>query len=227
MEYKSLEFKSESVDMKARTFEGYASTWDLDQTNDVIHKGAFTKTIKEGMPSNRIKVLWQHGEPLGKPLEMLEDSTGLWVKGYISKTSLGDDALELMKDRVVDRMSIGFSIPQTKSSYDDDGIRNIFEVKLYEFSPVTFPANENAFIKSVATFNEQLLIANSKGFHITDSNELSVMFNELKALMANAPDNSTHESAPDKSTHADIKAIADECKSSLKSLGDFAKTLNK
>ena len=217
MEYKSLEFKAESVDMKARTFEGYASTWDIDQTKDVIHKGAFTKTIKEGFSSNRIKVLWQHYEPLGLPLEMHEDSTGLWVKGYVSKTTLGDDALELMKDKVVDRMSIGFSIPQNKSNFDDEGVRNIFEVKLYEFSPVTFPANENAFIKSIATFNEQAIIAKSKGLHVTDSKELSYLLDSLKALMQ------TNEPLID--THNEAKPLIDGCIATLKSLGDFAKNL--
>ena len=219
MEYKSIEFKAESVDMRARTFEGYASTWDIDQTNDTINKCACTKTITEGMPSNRIKVLWQHGEPLGLPLEMHEDSTGLWVKGYVSKTTLGNDALELMKDKVVDRMSIGFSIPQNKSSYDDVGVRNIFEVKLFEFSPVTFPANENAFIKSMATLSEQVIIAKSKGLHVTDSKELSYLLDSLKALMQ------TNE--PLINTHNEAKPLIDECLISLKSLGDFAKSLNK
>jgi len=217
MEYKSLEFKAESVDMKARTFEGYASTWDIDQTKDVIHKGAFTKTIKEGFSSNRIKVLWQHYEPLGLPLEMHEDSTGLWVKGYVSKTTLGDDALELMKDKVVDRMSIGFSIPQNKSNFDDEGVRNIFEVKLYEFSPVTFPANENAFIKSLCTLDEQLIIAKSKGMHITDSDELSRMMANLKALI------DTKE--PILITPKDDKPRYEYAMSIIKSLGDTVRNI--
>jgi HK97 family phage prohead protease len=217
MEYKSLEFKAESVNIGARTFEGYASTWDIDQTNDIIHQGAFTKTIKEGMPANKIKVLWQHDQPLGLPLEMHEDSTGLYVKGYVSKTSLGDDALTLMSDKVVNRMSIGFSIPQNKSNYDDQGVRNIFETKLFEFSPVTFPANENAFIKSMATFNEQAMIAKTKGLHVTDSNELKHLLDSLKALMQ------TDE--PLINTHNEAKPLIDECTMALKSLGDFAKTI--
>ena len=47
------------------------------------------------------KVLWQHAQPIGIPVEMREDAKGLWVKVRVSKTALGDEALELMRDSVV------------------------------------------------------------------------------------------------------------------------------
>lgn len=145
---KALEFKA-AVDVEARTFEGYASTFgNVDQVGDIITPGAFAKTIQERFPKGDIKILWQHYEPLGMPIEIREDERGLYVKGRISKTALGDDALELMRDGVVNRMSIGFTI--VKADYDDQtGNRIIREVKLWEFSPVTFPANEQAVITAV------------------------------------------------------------------------------
>ena len=108
MEYKALQFKSDDVNMSSRTFAGYASTWDEDLGGDIISKGAFNKTMER---KDRIKVLWQHNEPIGKSLNMGTDSKGLFVEGQISKTRLGDEAIELMKDGVIDQMSIGFSIP--------------------------------------------------------------------------------------------------------------------
>jgi len=145
---KALEFKA-AVNLEERTFEGYASTFgNVDQVGDIIMQGAFTKTIQERFPKGDIKILWQHYEPLGMPIEIREDENGLYVKGRISKTALGDDALELMRDGVVNRMSIGFSI--VKADFDDQtGNRIIREVKLWEFSPVTFPANEQAVITAV------------------------------------------------------------------------------
>ena len=145
---KALEFKA-AVNVEERTFEGYASTFgNVDQVGDIIMPGAFSKTIQERFPRGDIKILWQHYEPLGMPLEIREDEKGLYVKGRISKTALGDDALELMRDGVVNRMSIGFTI--VKADYDDQtGYRIIREVKLWEFSPVTFPANEQAVITAV------------------------------------------------------------------------------
>ena len=216
MEFKSNILKQGTIDMSSRTFEGYASTWDEDQVGDIIHQGAFKKSIIEGLPANRIKVLWQHDQPLGMPVEMSENDHGLYVKGKISRTRLGDEALELMRDGVVDRMSIGFSIPAGKSFFDEAGRRNITEVKLMEFSPVTFPANESAVITSVKSLSEQILIAKSKGLVVNDSAELCKMLTELKALLeVNEPlqDTRINEAEP----------LITECKDILHNLGDFAR----
>jgi uncharacterized protein len=180
MELKNYEIKESLIDMDARTFEGYASTWDVDQTGDIIHSGAFAKSIQEGFPAKRIKILWQHNQPLGMPLEMREDSNGLYVKGKVSKTALGDEALELMRDGVVDRMSIGFMIPKGKADYDENGTRHIREVKLLEFSPVTFPANEAAVITGVKMINDAL----HNGAHIEDISSLVKAIDDLKTLIA-------------------------------------------
>ena len=180
MEFKALEFKNSDVDLDARTFKGYAATWDKDQVNDIIQKGAFTKTLQER--ASRVKILWQHNEPLGMPSLMREDEKGLYVEGKISKTRLGDEALELMRDGVVDQMSIGFSVPQGKSEYSgNDDARIIKEVKLYEFSPVTFPANENAFITSVKSLREQLQVGGN--LSPDQIKELSIQLDEMKALL--------------------------------------------
>ena len=151
METKVLKFEVKA-NTSQRRIEGYASTWDRDQIDDIIHHGAFAKTIRERGPkgANRIKVLWQHVEAMGIPLHMEEDSTGLFTDSKISKTRIGDEALELISDGVVDSMSIGFDIPAGKAEYRDDGwTRDIHEVKLLEYSPVTFACNEAALIQAV------------------------------------------------------------------------------
>jgi HK97 family phage prohead protease len=213
MELKSYELKESAVDLDQRTFEGYASTWDKDQVGDVIHQGAFIKSISEAFPAKRVKVLWQHSEPLGMPLEMREDGFGLYVKGKVSKTRLGDEALELMRDGVVDRMSIGFMIPQGKSDYDENGVRHIREVKLMEFSPVTFPANEAAIITGVKAIEDAL----QHGAQITDYPAFIKRLDNLRALLNKSqPENSTvdGEQPPE----------VDEVKALLLSLGSFART---
>lgn len=183
MDFKSVDFKADSVDMDERTFEGYAATWDLDQGGDIILPGAFKKTLAER--SDRVKVLWQHSNAIGRPLAMSEDSVGLKVRGRISKTALGDEALELMRDGVVDQMSIGYSVPEGKSDYNEAGVRTIREVKLYEFSPVTFPMNEAAIITGVKSVRDAL----SRRQHFTDNDlkQLSDMVEELSALLTGEP----------------------------------------
>lgn len=219
MEFKSVELKETAIDMSARTIEGYAATWDLDKANDIINKGAFTKTIDEGFKNGRIKMLWQHDAPLGMPSEMLEDDRGLYVKGKVSRTQLGDEALELMRDGVVDRMSIGFSIPQNKAGYNDEGIRIISEVKLFEFSPVTFPANEAAHILAVKSLHEQLIIAKSKGINPSDVKEFSRMLCELKTLV--------NIEEPIAITLEKDKPLYDDTLSIIKSMSGIAQILNK
>lgn len=210
MELKAYELKDSSIDMDERTFKGYASTWDEDKVGDVIHQGAFIKSINEGFPAGRIKVLWQHNEPLGMPTEMREDNYGLYVKGKISKTRLGDEALELMRDGVVDRMSIGFMIPQGKADYDEDGVRHIREVKLMEFSPVTFPANEAAIITGVKNIEQALEFA-----QVSDYPALIKRLDNLKALIEQKQPPSTVEPVE--------PPELDEMKSLIESLSSFAR----
>ncbi len=151
----SFEYKANS---EKRTFEGYASTWDIDLGQDQIEKGAFKKTIAERFPKNDIKILWQHdyNKPIGLPVSMVEDSKGLYIVGKVSNTTLGNEALELMNDKVVDKMSIGYDVVKDDIS-EDGSIRYLKELVLYEFSPVTFPMNTGADILSVKTHFNSLI----------------------------------------------------------------------
>lgn len=181
-----FDFDVKNDQTAGRMFTGYASTFDVDLGGDMIMQGAFKKTLAER--SDRVKILWQHSDPIGKPLRMIEDNKGLYVEGKISRTRLGDEALELMKDGVVDQMSIGFSIPAGKSDRDENGLRIIKEVKLFEFSPVTFPMNENAFIQSVK--NAKNLITTEK-LSSSEIKELSELLTDIKTLLTTEPPKST------------------------------------
>lgn len=187
MEIKAIAFDDSQVNMEERTFKGYASTFgNVDEVGDIIEAGAFAKSIQERGPegTKQIKVLWQHNEPLGMPTVMVEDSKGLYVEGKISKTRLGDEALELMRDGVVDRMSIGFSIPQGKAYYDEAmGVRKIKEVKLFEFSPVTFPANELAVVTGVKNLELIRQLANGGELSQEEMKALADILPQLQALV--------------------------------------------
>lgn len=134
-------------------FEGYASTFgNLDSTRDIIARGAFKESLKNREP----KVLWQHEMkmPCGKVLEAREDDKGLYVKVKLAtETTLGKDAYEYLKAGIIDSLSIGFRC--LKSEWDDENeIRTINEVELFEFSLVTIPANEMATIMGVKSAPE-------------------------------------------------------------------------
>jgi uncharacterized protein len=157
-EVEEMEIKNTRFELKAsgdNYFEGYASVFgNIDSHDDIIETGSFKKTIKEN--KNRIKVLWQHNmmEPIGLPEVMEEDSQGLYVKAKISQTDTGKKALILIKDGVINEMSIGFDIiKKDYSKINNKDVRVIKEVRLWEFSPVTFASNSMA---KIVKFNKML-----------------------------------------------------------------------
>ena len=135
------------IDEKKGIVKGYGSYFgNKDSDGDVIAKGAYQKTIQEN--GERVRYLWQHkmDKPIGKIKEMYEDDKGLMFVAEIPKTTLGNDALELMKAGIVTENSVGI-LPIQKQMKDD--YREITEVKLYEISAVTLAANDQAKILDV------------------------------------------------------------------------------
>ena len=149
MERKTIPFEVKDIDEETGIFEGYAATFSSvpDSYGDIIDPGAFKKTLKES--ANRVKILWNHiaNEPIGKPIEIKEDDRGLWIKG---KLSLGvqraREVLSLMKDGVINEMSIGYD---TIVGPMIQGTRHLKEIRLWDTSPVTFAANPEAMILAV------------------------------------------------------------------------------
>ena len=87
-----------------------------------------------------------------------------------------------------------------------------------EFSPVTFPANENAVITGVKSLSEQLLLAKSHGIQIDDSAELLKLLTELKALIKiDEPLNNTRQNL--------IQPLVKESVNALNDLSNFAKLI--
>ena len=110
-EYEAFKFELESTN-ESGEFSGYAAVFgNRDDGDDIIEKGAFAKTIINDF--NRIKILSQHDDfelPIGKPLELREDDKGLYIRGKISNTQKGRDIQTLLKDGVLNELSIGYYI---------------------------------------------------------------------------------------------------------------------
>lgn len=179
---KTMPFQIQEVkaDAGALEFSGYASTFgNVDHHNDLIEQGAFAKTLQEWEASGkkRVKVLWQHDtwQPMGLPIEMYEDTKGLFVRSRVSDTAENRDRMAYMRDGVVDKMSIGFEL--IKSIRDEQsGLRRIQEIKLWEFSPVTFPANDMASIDDV-----KRMIKSMRNTDVSSA-ELVSLLEEIKSL---------------------------------------------
>lgn len=146
-EYKTLTFDLEEFDEEQGIFSGYAAVFgNIDNGGDIIEPGAFTKTIAEN--SDRVKILALHNDydlPIGKPIELREDAHGLYIKGKVSDTATGRDIKTLLRDRVLNEMSIGYD-PVTFDYDADTGVRHLREVKLWEVSIVTWAMNPEAVV---------------------------------------------------------------------------------
>jgi uncharacterized protein len=146
MEQKDIRFEIKSVD-ESGTFEGFAATYgNEDLVGDVIEPGAFSRTIKNSGGETRI--LWQHdmSKPIGKAV-LTDTATGLHIKGRLAlAVTAGRDAYESLKAGLIDSLSIGFDLIRREVK---NGKRHLQEIKLYEVSLVTFPANPLATVTAV------------------------------------------------------------------------------
>lgn len=132
-----------------RRLEGYAAVFgNRDAYGDIIVPGAFEKTLRE---KPDVKVLWQHNtqKPIGKQETAYEDEFGLAVTGVLSNIPLvTQEAVPLILDEVVTGLSIGYEV--VVEEYNSDlGVWFLKEIELWEWSPVTFPANELATVTEV------------------------------------------------------------------------------
>lgn len=134
------------------TFTGHAAIFGVeDLAHDVIERGAFKGSLDRRGISG-VKMLWHHdpAEPIGRWLDIREDARGLFVRGRLSTAvGRGREALALMRDGVLDGLSIGF---RTVKGLRDrrSGIRRLKEVDLWEISLVTFPMQPGARVTGVA-----------------------------------------------------------------------------
>lgn len=170
MEVKDFTFEMKA-DADARTIEGLGSVFgNVDQGNDIVLPGAFTKSLKSGKPA----MLWQHkaDNVIGVWDEMRETGEGLYVKGRILETTLGNDVYTLAKAGALSGMSIGYGVKD--SSIDrKTGVRQLKELKLYEVSLVTFPMNDRATITRVKSAGDsEALTLIEKAIEMCEEGEL-------------------------------------------------------
>jgi HK97 family phage prohead protease len=118
--------------------EGYASVFGVrDLGDDVVERGAFAQTLRSGA---KVRFLFSHdaAKVVGAPLALREDSHGLYFKGKISRTQLGQDVHTLVADGALDSFSIGYR-PVDFELDPRAGIRRLKSLELLEVSLVSMP----------------------------------------------------------------------------------------
>jgi HK97 family phage prohead protease len=208
-------------DTEKNELEGYASifgetykVWGFDET---VEHGAAKKTIAE----NDIRALFNHdaslilGRNRSNPstLELNEDKRGIHYRIKLGNQSYANDLRESVARGDVSQSSMGFQV--IKDIWEDNFTkRTIREIKLFDVSPVTFPASEKTEVKLRSAFIDLGLDYNALNLIIVKSNrEMPLEQNEIDLLnktieILNAyiprdsvpPDQHTDKEEPDQST---------------------------
>lgn len=142
------EARADEGEGRKKLVVGYAAVFNqlsepMWGMREKIRPGAFTKTIREG----DIRAVWNHdpalvlGRTKSGTLDLREDEHGLWVEIQPPETTWATDALESIRRGDVDQMSFGFeTVRDYWEGEEGEQTRTLVEVRLFEVSPVTFPA---------------------------------------------------------------------------------------
>lgn len=146
--------REESLDGKEIRIGGYVSKFNKASENlgwfrevrEYIAPGAFANTIK----NDDIRAFWNHNSDLiigrnkAGTLELSEDEVGLRYEVKLPDTEFGRSYFVAIERGDVTGTSFMFDVVAENVDYgtdqDDPIVRTLNEVKLYEVSPVIFPA---------------------------------------------------------------------------------------
>jgi HK97 family phage prohead protease len=140
--------------------EGYGNCFEnLDQNGDIVHRGAFKKTIKERVDKGMVPYIdthqWDAAHVLGTVMSASEDEKGLKFLAKLASTPDAQQIKQKMIEGHIKRNSIGFAPVQeryerqTGDKGPGDMVRHLDELKLFEISCVPIAANEESMITGV------------------------------------------------------------------------------
>lgn len=115
-----LEVRSAGKGGDGRTIEGIAVPYAQRQRitpelTEQFARGAFNHQLNA---AHRVRLARDHvmlgGTVIGKAIELRDDAAGLWGAWRVSATPVGDETLTLVRDGVLDELSVGFRERQNR-----------------------------------------------------------------------------------------------------------------
>jgi HK97 family phage prohead protease len=149
-EYRTFGFEARQGEDSGNHLVGHAAIFDV--TADIggffrekIARGAFDKTLADKAD---VRALLNHdpnyvlARTISGTLKLSTDDKGLFTDTDVAPTTMGKDVLILVKRGDITQMS--FCFQAIKEEWDETDqehpVRTITEVRLFDISPVTFPA---------------------------------------------------------------------------------------
>ena len=135
--------------LPSRSISGVAVTYDETAT---VNDGTKVRFLQGSLPvtGRDPKLFMQHdsNQIVGKVVERVDTPQGMMFTAKISATRLGDEALTLANDGVIDAVSVG--VTPTKFSYDEEGVMIVESASWQELSLVSEGAFSGAIIERVS-----------------------------------------------------------------------------
>ena len=138
-------------------FEALVATWDRDREGDVVHRGAFRKSIEQWQSVGRLVPLHlEHraDEIVGSvdPMTMRETDDGLRVAGKVDLDS--EQGREVWRQLKRNRVGFSFGFLATKSRDRRDGGRDLLEIDVFEVSVTARPMNNRTRVLATKSSSE-------------------------------------------------------------------------
>lgn len=185
VEFKTFHLEMKEADEATGLIKGYASTFgNVDQGGDIVLPGAFSVTIKQKRGVFPILADHSPSNQIGWNRKADEDAKGLLVEGELllkenqkarEKHAMAKRGLELQADS---GLSIGYEVIQqdflqtdgtvtSHRTWKNGEVRRLKEIRLWEYSLVTFPMNEEALLSGAKGWLEAL----TRKDNVTDSSK--------------------------------------------------------
>ena len=130
--------------------EARPTTEDVDSYNEITDGKAFMRAMQAYMKDNPVMMYnHQFDNTIGRVLDYWDDN-GPVIRGGIAKTERGKEVAELIRMKVISKMSFMFGDTSyvRENSDDNNSPNRLVSFKLYELGPVAIPANMGANIQS-------------------------------------------------------------------------------
>ena len=174
--------------MPRRTLAGLALPYNVEATVSDGTKVMFLPgSLNAGGKMPKLYLGHDSSQAVGLVTAMVDSEGGMLYEARISETTLGNEALVLAADGVLDAVSVG--VNPTKFSYDENGTMVIAAADWQELSLVPYGAFPGASVDRVAAsihHEETEVVLNSEQEPVEEINEMSQPV-EAPAVIEAAP----------------------------------------